>query len=121
MGIFSRLFGAKTEHAPTQPEHAVIIHFNYGSTDLTLLFQLEDQLLKAIDAAGVGEYDGNEVAADGSDGTLYMYGPNADALFEVARPILESATFMQGATAKIRYGPPEDGVKESERQIRATA
>jgi len=57
-------------------DHAVIVHFQYGSTDLSRLFVLEDELERAIAAAGAGEFDGNEVAADGSDGYLYMYGPD---------------------------------------------
>jgi len=94
-------------------EHAVVVHFAYGSRDLTRLFALEKKLEAAIAKAGVGEYDGNEVAVDGSDGYLYMYGPDADRLFEVVKPILQSTPFMHGATAKKRYGPPSDGVKES--------
>ncbi len=94
------------------PEQAVIVKFKYGSTDLSPLFELEDQLIAAIDAAGVGEFDGNEVATDGSDGDLYMYGSDADRLFEAVRPILESATCIHQAVATIRYGPPEDGVRE---------
>jgi hypothetical protein len=93
-------------------EHAVIVHFQYGSTDLSALFALEDELIGAIDAAGVGEFDGNEVATDGSDGLLYMYGPDADRLFDAVRAILEYTPFMQGAVATKRYGPPEDGVRE---------
>ncbi len=93
-------------------EHAVIVHFAYGSTDLEPIFRLEDQLEAAIAAAGVGEFDGNEVAADGSDGYLYMYGPDADKLFDAVRPVLESAPFMRGAQVQKRYGPPEDGTPE---------
>ena len=53
-------------------------------------------------------------ASDGSDGNLYMYGPNADALFATVRPVLLTADFMQGARVTLRYGPPEDGVREQE-------
>jgi hypothetical protein len=93
-------------------EHALIVHFNYGSTNLDLLFALEDRLEAAISTAQVGVYDGNEVAVDGSDGYLYMYGTDADKLFEVVWPILEAESFMQGALITKRYGPPEDGVRE---------
>jgi hypothetical protein len=93
-------------------EHAVIVHFQYGSTDLSRLYALEDELTAAIESAGVGEFEGNEVATDGSDGLIYMYGPDADRLFEAIRPVLESSAFMQGAVATKRYGPPENGVKE---------
>jgi hypothetical protein len=94
------------------PEHAVIVRFQYGSTDLSLLFELEDKLRSAIDGAKAGEYDGNEVAVDGSDGSLYMYCPDADRLAEVILPILEATPFMKGAKITKRYGPPEDGVRE---------
>jgi hypothetical protein len=96
----------------SQPEQAVIVHFDYGTTDLGPLSALEDQLIAAISDAGVGEFDGNEVAVDGSDGVLYMYGPDADALFAVVKPVLERAPFMKGARARIRYGPPKDGVRQ---------
>jgi hypothetical protein len=79
---------------------------------LSRLFALEQELESAISAASAGEYDGNEVATDGSDGYLYMYGPDADRLFEAIRPVLESASFMRAAEVRIRYGPPADGVSE---------
>ena len=115
MGIFARLFRAKSEIAAKPVEHAVIVTFAYGgSTDLDPLFALERQLESAIATARVGEYDGNAVAVDGSDGTLYMYGPDADKLFAAIRPTLEACSFMRGAVVKLRYGPPADGVQERE-------
>ena len=93
-------------------EHALIVHFSYGSTDLTRLFALEDELEAAITSANVGEFDGNEIAVDGSDGYLFMYGPSADLLFEVVEPILKMTDFMNGATVRRQYGPPEDGTRE---------
>ncbi|WP_174875592.1 hypothetical protein [Vogesella oryzae] len=101
---------ASPSHAAS--EQAVIVHFKYGSKNLQRLFELEDQLEKAISKAGIGEYDGNEVAVDGSDGYLYMYGPSADRLVEVITPILESTSFTRGATVKKRYGPSGAGVRE---------
>jgi hypothetical protein len=101
--------------APDPPsDQAVIVRFNYGSTDLSRLFELERKLEAAIAAAKAGEYDGNEVAVDGSDGILYMYGPSADRLFQVVEPILKATPFMDGAKVEVRYGPPADGVREKE-------
>jgi hypothetical protein len=94
-------------------EHAVIVHFAYGSTDLTRLFELEDKIEAAIKRSNVGEYDGHEIATDGSDGILYMYGPSADRLFEIVEPILKQTDFMQGAVVTKRYGPPKEGVRET--------
>jgi hypothetical protein len=118
MSLLSRIFGAKSEITAKPVEHAVIVKFAYiGSTDLDPLFALETQLESAITTAQAGEYDGNEVAVDGSDGTLYMYGPDADKLFAVIRPVLEACSFMKGAAVKLRYGPPADGVRETTVQL----
>lgn len=92
-------------------QHAVIIHFQYGETNLSELYALEDRLVQSISATGTGELDGHEIAADGSNGFLYLYGPNADALVEAIRPILDGCPFMGGAEVKKRYGTP--GARES--------
>ena len=93
-------------------EHAVIIRFRYGSTNLDKLFELEDRLEKAISEAEVGEYDGNEIAVNGSDGSLYMYGPDADQLFAVVEPIIRVHSFMKGAQVRRRYGSAKSGARE---------
>lgn len=112
LGIAAATATSTAQAAPPKTEHAVVVHFAYGSKDLTKLFALEEELEKAILAAGVGEFDGNEVNVDGSDGYLYMYGPSADKLFAAIKPILEKSPFMRGATAKLRYGPPQAGSQE---------
>ena len=101
-------------------DHAVIVRFDYGQTNLSPLHELEDKLTDAIQSAAVGDFDGNEIAVDGSDGRFYMYGPNADRLFEVVRPLLAAATCIRNAVATIRYGPAEDAVKELEVAIGAS-
>jgi hypothetical protein len=113
MGFLKRLFGKREKTPIPTPEHAVLVRFAYGSTDLSRLFALEEKLESAIAVAGAGEYDGNEVATDGSDARLYMYGPDADALFAAVRPVLEASAFMKGAQVTLRYGPPGAGVRES--------
>jgi hypothetical protein len=95
-------------------EHAVIVHFDYGSTELSALFELEDQLEEVILAAGVGEFDGNEMAVDGSDGFLYMYGPDADTLFSAIKTTLAESTSIRNAVATLRYGPAADDTRRVE-------
>jgi len=60
MNIFKRIFGKGESGAPAPSGHAVMLHFQYGSTDLQLLFDLESKLEAAIGSAGAGELDGNE-------------------------------------------------------------
>ena len=93
-------------------EHAVIIHFQYGKGKMDDLYKLRDKIEQQINSKGLGEYDGHEIATDLSDGFFYMYGPNAEQLFAGIKLILEETDFMKGAKAKLRFGPPEDGVKE---------
>ena len=95
-----------------EPEHAVIVTFHYGQPDTNELFDLSEKLETAIDRESVGEFDGHEIATDLSNGTIYMYGPDADCLYSTIEPILRTKTFMRGATVKLRYGPPEDGIRE---------
>ncbi len=114
MGFMSRLFGGKESEEPSANKHAVIAYFEYGQTDLEALFEVERQLEAAIDKAGAGEFDGNEIAVDGTDGSLYMYGPDADKLFEAVKPVLESADCLSEVVVCLQYGPPKDGVKQKE-------
>jgi hypothetical protein len=105
MGILDKLF--RRDRSPEKPpDHAVLVYFVYGSTDLSALFSIEKELERVIAHAGVGELDGNEIATDGSDGTLFMYGPDADVLFAAIGPTLEAVPFMKGARVVLRYGPP---------------
>jgi hypothetical protein len=85
-------------------EQAVIVHFEYGSTDLTQLHALEEKISAALAADGIGDFDGDEVATSGKDGYLYMYGPSADAVLELVRPLLEESPFMRGARITRVYG-----------------
>jgi hypothetical protein len=70
----------------------VIVHFEYGKPDGKPFLEFEKTLESAVNSSGIGSYDGNELAADGRNGTLYMYGPDADKLFALAKPILLSTT-----------------------------
>jgi hypothetical protein len=90
------------------PEHAVIVHFSYGHKDWSPFFKFEETLEKAVNASGLGDYDGNELAVDGSDGTLYMYGPDADRLFAFVKPYLESARILKDIEVTLRYGAADD-------------
>jgi hypothetical protein len=101
-----------SDRAAVAEQHAVIVHFDYAANSLDALYEVEGKLERAVNAADVGEFDGNEIAVDLSDGSLYMYGPDAEALFAVVRPILTGATCLRNTRVTLRFGPPEDGVRE---------
>ena len=97
----------------TTPEHAVIVYLQDVGFDEMLA--IEEPLEAAIDDANVGEYDGNEVAVDGSEAILYAYGPDADALWDVMKPVIVEASPKPGSYAIKRYGEAGD---TSAREIR---
>jgi hypothetical protein len=112
MGLLSKLFGSKKPAGKHDNEHNVIVHFEYGSTNLQHVFALEELLHSAIAEAGVGKYDYYEVAEDGSDGFFYMYGPDAEALYRAISPVLAESSFMRGATVTLWFGPRRWGISK---------
>ncbi|MDP9078119.1 MAG: hypothetical protein M3O71_11880 [Bacteroidota bacterium] len=93
-------------------DQAVIIYFNYGLEEDEPFYDLSAKLGTIVDESGLGEYDGHEIAMDNSEGSFYMYGPDAKKLFEVVKGTIEKISFMAGASIVLRLGPPEKGVKE---------
>jgi len=91
---------------------AVIIYFNYGLEEDEPFYKLSARLRELVDESGLGEYDGHEMAMDNSDGSFYMYGPDAKKLFELVKETIEKVSFMAGAHVVLRMGPSEKGVKE---------
>jgi len=99
-------------------KQAVLVHLDaVGLSDETYanydLSTLEDQLIAVLSKSGCGECDGNEIG--GGEAVLYMYGPDADALFLAIEPVLKSNPLCHGARVTIRSGPP--GAKEREVKI----
>ena len=103
----------KADEGSPVPEHALLVHIplsddEHGSEEeREALFEVEDQLVEAIEGAGVGEYDGNEVG--GGEFVMYIYGPDADALFSAAEPILRTLQPPPGEFYAVkRYGNADD-------------
>lgn len=92
-------------------EQAVIARYRltgegFGSaSDRALVRGAERALRDAIEAAGVGEFDGDEVG--GGEAVLYAYGPDADALFAVMAPVLRDVP-LRPAQVSLRYGSASD-------------
>ena len=105
MGILSKIFGPKSTAPKRPPDHEVMVHFLYGSTNFQHMFALEDQLRRWISDARVGAYEGHDVREDGSEGDFYMYGPDAEALYRVISPLLVESALMHGATVTLWFGP----------------
>ena len=93
----------------TGDDHAVLIRIGSLTHPDAGLDLIEDAIIEAIDRAGVGEFDGNEVGSDGV--TLYMYGPDADTLWAAIESVVRQSPLGPGSHAIKRYGGP--GAPES--------
>ena len=72
------------------------------------VFAIQDDLKQAFAQLSVGEVDGNEIAVDSSEALIYMYGPDAEAMFAVALPILKSHPATASSRATLRFGDVSD-------------
>jgi|SRR6185436_8947584 len=68
--------------------------------------QLEDRLEEAILQNQAGEFDGDEFGE--GECTIYMYGPDADKLFQAIQPVLQAASLPAPIQVTKRYGSAED-------------
>lgn len=104
MGLFDKFKSQAEASAPR--DHAVIVRFNFPSGNLDRIFEIEDQLAKAVEEGAVGQLDGNEIAVDGRDNMFYLYGANADSIFSAIEPVLLQWDILSEARVLLRYGPP---------------
>jgi hypothetical protein len=96
--------------------HALIISFKdiadradeMGVDDLDALLALQDELAQAIEPAGIGEVDGNEIAMDGSEGSLFAFGPDARAMLKAALPIICASPLAEGGMVTLRHESADD-------------
>lgn len=65
------------------------------------LFQLEDRVMRALDAAGTGEHDTNALEAGYL--AIRLVGPDADAIVDTIIPLLGDAP--PGSYLAVRRGP----------------
>ena len=85
-------------------EQAVILTICGPQLELDDINGLEERLIEIVSENGVGEVDGHDIAMDGSDANLYLYGPSADKLFSVIEKVLRDSSFVGRILCKRRYG-----------------
>lgn len=93
----------------SEEQQAVLIHLDgtslpdsvYEQYDLSTL---EDQVIGVLNEQQVGEYDGNEIGPSGA--TIYLYGPNAEAILNAIQPVLSAYPLCRNAQIVVRQGGP---------------
>lgn len=110
MGFLSRLF--RTEPKPAaQPgkEECVLVHLDGTSLPDDVYEQcdvmtLSDELGAVLERQGLGQYDGDERGP--VETTLFMYGPDAEQMFNGIEATLRAYPLCQNARIVIRRGAP---------------
>jgi hypothetical protein len=72
----------------------------FGSNSERLrLHRFTDKLDEVLAAARVGEYDGDEFGE--GECTLFMYGPDPEAIYRAIEPVLRKSSFLLGAKVEL--------------------
>ena len=93
-------------------EHALIAHLKLSDSGFGTpaerqdFISLEPKLEATLKASGAGMFDGNEFG-DG-ECVWYMYGPDADALFRAAEPVIREVKPRPGSFVVKRRGAAGD-------------
>lgn len=95
--------------APEQEDQLVLVKIKLSQemgteAEQERFFEVEEKISKAVSQSGKGEFDGNEIGGGYWD--LYMYTPDANALFSVVEPVLRVEKLPTGSYAIKRYGKP---------------
>jgi hypothetical protein len=110
MGIFDKLLKpiAPPPSSVKANEGCVLIYIQGEEWDPMAAAQ--DNLMALLDDSEIGMFDGNEIGGD--ETVLFMYGPNAEALYNFVEPTLQADSYFRGAKAIIRQGPPQSPYRE---------
>jgi len=80
-----------------------------GREDFDLMIELSYELIDLFEDSDIGMFDGNEIG--GGDTVFFMYGPDAELLFQYVAPVFRKNEFCNGAKAVIRWGSAPDAPK----------
>jgi hypothetical protein len=104
--------GRKKDSGMKSPEHAVLVYIKLSDDKMGSekerndCHALEDRMERSIKTKQAGELDGDEFGEGFC--TLYLYGSDADALFNAVESDLMAASLLAGSYAIKRYGPATD-------------
>ena len=107
----NKMFGKKVDKKPapskydrSEEQSVIIWFFHYEFEELDELIDLQEKLGQLLVDNGLGRCDGNEIACEGTDGSLWFYGPSAEKIFTAIKPSLQEIDWMRGAVATLSFG-----------------
>ena len=110
MGLLKKLLGGNNIQSTKPSDEWIAVYLKvsndeYGTEEeRDSIHQFTDKLAEVILKSGAGVFDGDEFG-NGECG-LFMYGANADQLFNVMESLLRDWKPLAGGYAIKRYGAP---------------
>jgi hypothetical protein len=108
--MFGKFFKPRPLPTPSHPGGAQAVLLYLEGEDFERMTDLSDKLTEVVESANIGMFDGNEIGGD--ETVLFMYAPDAEALFRVIEPVLVEQESAHGAKAVIRWGEPGSPQRE---------
>lgn len=102
---------SKSKPQPPANDQALIVEVQLPASEDGLFEKLsdfEEQVIHQIESASYGEFDGNEIATDGSHARFYIYAPRADMMSDLVAPLFLKQPLVKDASFLLRYGQPGD-------------
>ena len=94
--------------APTRDiEHCMLLIFR-PAPSVDRLFEIEDLLIDLFRDGHVGEVDGNDISIDGTESTIYVYGPDAKTLYATAQDLRGADAELNTCHVYLRFGNADD-------------
>ncbi|WP_461428390.1 hypothetical protein [Gymnodinialimonas sp.] len=69
---------------------------------------LEHRLSAALGRPPIGEVGGHEIELSGADAFVFLYGPNAKAIFEAVKLVILETDWINEASVSAILGDPKD-------------
>lgn len=116
MSFIRSLFARAADEA-TNDEEGVIIELRQRELDLDidLILDLEARLAAAVGDSA--EVDGHDLAVDGSDATIYIYGASAESTWTSIAETVQSYASDYSVQVLLRFGSADD-LRSNERRIK---
>jgi hypothetical protein len=112
LNIVDRFLKSKLDQTPVATkegmEQSVLVFIK--EEDFDRMMPIHDKLWALLENSDLGMFDGNEIG--GGETVLFLYGPDAELLFNKIEPTLRADEFCQGAKVIIRWGGPKAPQRE---------
>ena len=91
---------------------SIVVYFEGWINSLEPVHRLSEQFRELLSEDEKADFDGHEIAMDGSHGTLYFYCNDSKELWDIIKPILQSADLLKCTQAVLRLGRLEEHAEQ---------